>query len=344
MKRTLLAGLLLAIATPMFATNYTGQGISVTMTGGGDYVITQNLVYKFNFTTASGFFTNAWDGNAPTVSCSGGKCGVTPTPAAPGAPLADASKVSGTQPGSACETNECTFFSGGTLTGLTYTQTAKVTPVSGAIFTFTYTYVVTPTTSSVDPLTAWDLVQSSGDDAVVVPISATIAGESVVVNSTFKCVSGVPGTAKCGKFSFNLGTPGYNLADNRVSGLVVTVTNASSVVVFSQGAYSTVEDGVPYGTLTFPYTTNAGSNGATAYLQSGDAYTIMQSNDVPGGGFGPADLEEAVMDTVSPSLGPGSYTVTLTGTVKGNSASASILFSVSQQLHISAGDCTPPAN
>jgi hypothetical protein len=101
-----------------------------------------------------------------------------------------------------------------------------------------------------------------------------------------------------------------------------------------------VIDGDPFGSLTFDYKTNAGSNGHSEYLQDGDALTIMTANKVPGGGFGPTDLEEAIMDTVPLALAPGAYTVTLTGTVKGNSASSNISFSVSKQIHISAENCT----
>jgi hypothetical protein len=103
---------------------------------------------------------------------------------------------------------------------------------------------------------------------------------------------------------------------------------------------NTVIDGNPFGDFTFNYETNAGSNGHKEYLQDGDAYIVMTTNKVPGGGFGPTDLEEAIMDTVPVTLGPGDYTVTLTGLVKGNSASSNLPFTVTNQLHISAENCT----
>jgi hypothetical protein len=359
-----LTALLGAPSSAPAAPSQTAQGIMVNLQGSGDFIITQNQTWKFcngpdsctdlNSNTvapASSYFTNAWDGNAPTlVSCTPStKCTNLGTPPAPGAPGADFTWVYG--PGHAnsyaCASNKCTFWAGGDLQGLSYTQTASSSAGSGSTArtaTYQYTYNVTPTQTSVAAQTAWYLFQSSGGTTATINIDAQIAGESVVVNNTFKCLSGVPGTARCGKFSFNLGTPGYDATNDRVQNLTVTVTDVTDpnnpVVVETVNPGNTVIDGDPFGSLTFDYTTNAGSNGATQYLQNGDAYSVMTTNDVPGGGFGPTDLEEAIMDTVPATLGPGSYTVTLTGTVKGNSASSNLPFSITNQLHISAENCT----
>lgn len=343
------------------APSQTGQGIMVNLQGSGDFIITGNQVWKYcngpdNCTDlnnnpidpASSYFDNAWDGNPGTLqSCTPStKCTSLGTPPDPGAPAPDPTWVYGPghSDGYACKVNKCTFWTGGDLQGLTYTQTRTSTVGTGSTqrtATYQYTYNVTPTQTSVDARTAWYLFQTSTTGTTVsINIDALIAGESVVVNSNFPCSSGMPGTPKCGKFSFNLGTPGYNSIDDRVQNLQVTVTDSNNMVVSTATPGNTVNDGVPFGSLTFTYTTNAGSNGNTQYLQNGDAQTVMTANDVPGNGFGPTDLEDATMDTVPVTLGQGDYTVTLTGTVKGNNALASITFTVSQQIHISAENCT----
>jgi hypothetical protein len=87
--------------------------------------------------------------------------------------------------------------------------------------------------------------------------------------------------------------------------------------------------------VDFNYKTNAGSNGtAQAYLLEGAARGILNGNvsktspvnaidQFPGNNDGGADgsaLAEAIMNTVNVQLGAGTYTITLTGVVKGNSA------------------------
>jgi hypothetical protein len=158
----------------------TGQGIMVNMQGSGDFIITQNQVWKFcngpdnctdvdsnTVSPASSYFDNAWDGNQPTVSCTpsgGSHCTVLPT--VPGAPGADPTWVYGPghADGFACAANKCTFWNGGDLQSISYTQTAQVSTGSGGTsgtWIYTYTYDVTPTQTSVDPKTAWYLFKDN---------------------------------------------------------------------------------------------------------------------------------------------------------------------------------------
>jgi hypothetical protein len=342
----------------------TGQGIMVDMSGEGDFIITQNEVWKYcngpdgctdvdgnAVSPASSYFTNAWDGNAPTVSCDfPTRCTSLGTPPSPGVPSPDASWVVGPGHGQsdACGKNKCNFWNGAALDGVVYTQTATATAGSGnqkRTATYTYTYKVLPVAASYAAKTAWFLFRRSGGTTATITLNAYIAGESLVVNNTFPCKSNVPGTAACGKISFNLGVPGYytpsslNIADSRVQNLKIEVKQGDNVVNTIYPEHE-IQAGTPFGSLTFTYATNAGSNGNVEYLQNGDAKTIMLSNDVPGGGFGPTDLEWGVMTPVQLSLGAGNYSVTLTGEVKTNSALASLPFSVTNEIHVSAESCT----
>lgn len=326
------------------APSRTAQGIMVNLTAGGDFILTQNNLYQFNVATAATYFTNAWDGNAPTVTCTGPGCGT--APAAPAAPAPDASQVSGPSQQSACESNECVFFNGGTLTGLTYKQTAQIATGSGrtgATYTYTYTYDVTPTTTDPVPaLTAWDLVNTTGGSTATIDIGATIAGESVNVSATWPCP--VNNTAPCGKDSFSLLE--NDGVTSRVQNLSVTVTDNNN-----NGAL--LQSFTPGSTLVFgqdfPYLSNAGSNGNVAYLIPAlgatspmSALSILNTDQFKGndnGGVNGTDLAQAVMDSLQASLAVGSYTVNFTGVVKDNTGTTSTAFSVTQQIHIIGEGC-----
>jgi hypothetical protein len=289
----------------------TGQGIFVNLQASGDFIIAENQVWKFNdsfdtVTDVNGnpvagvgtYFTNAWNGNSPAISCTGGgaggtNCASANQPATPTAPASDPSKVIGPpgHPGCA-ETQDCTFWTGGTLTGSTYTQ--SVTGTGNGLngkgnWTFTYTYVIAPdpskdTDSTTDgvqvaPKTAWYLFQDN-TNTVTAAIDAVIAGESVVKNTT-------NGT----KYSFSLND---STTTNRVQNLVVTVneydsaTSAYDIPVYSANPSSTVvtnASGALYGqtgAVDFCYTTNAGSNGNTSLLLNGDARSILNGASLSG--------------------------------------------------------------
>lgn len=311
------ASALLALAGP----SQTGQGIMVNLSGAGDYAIVLQNTYKFNKTTAATYFTNLWDGIAPT--CDGRGCPGT----APAAPAPLSTKVNKGNPGKDDVTgkNECTFLTGGTLVGDTYTQSLSTgSNKDKNEATYTWTYVVTPTQATVDAFTAWDLVSSVGTGTTAhVDVTATIAGESAVNNTN---------NSKVGlKYSFDLGTT----LSPRVVGLTITLDG--------------VQVAWPNSTVNFPvnfyYTTNAGSNGNTALLKDGDARTILNTDSFAGndnGGAGGAALALATMDTVGLDLAPGVHTVTLTGTVKGNNALADLPIHITQTVTVITPGCGSP--
>jgi hypothetical protein len=263
--------------------------------------------------------------------------GCATAPAAPNAPVASASQLSSfINNGPGCK---CAFLDGTALPSTTYTQTAKVSTGSGktaATYTYTYTYNIAPTVSSVDPLTAWDLVNTTGGTTAEVDINAQIAGESVVNNTSV-------GT----KYSFSLlESDGIT---SRVTNLAVNVTDSNGNTVTSATPGSTLTQNAPGalsgdpGAVDFTYTTNARSNGNTSLLQNGDARTILNTDSFAGNNNGGADgsaLAIANMDSVPLNVGPGDYTVTLTGTVKGNNALADTSFSVTQTIHIITPGCS----
>lgn len=306
-------------AVPGFGgTGQTGQGIMVTFNAAGVYAIDMTNTYKFNKGTAAGYFTNVWDGNTPTCSPSNKCTGVT----APAAPAPDSSQVNSPNSGKSDVTgnNQCAFLAGGALVGGTYTQTADVGTGSSKT-TWTFTYVITPTVSSVGPFTAWDLISSTGTgDTAHVDVSANVAGESAVSNSN---------NSKVGlKYSFDLGTT----LSPRVVGLTISV---DGVATFA-----------PSATINFPvdfaYMTNAGSNGNTALLKDGDARTVLNTDSFAGNDNGGADgsaLALASIDPVGLDLPVGTHTVTLTGTVKGNGALADLPISVTQTITVITPGC-----
>jgi hypothetical protein len=320
--------------------NQTAQGIMVNLHADGTFTVVDNKQYEFDEATAATYFTNATTGG-PTVTCTGSptNCAISNQPATPDAPAPDPSKVNGTpQASGAVQHNQCTFLDGGSLSGLSYTQSQSRVGVNGkGNWTFTWTYAVTPTTATVDPLTAWNLVREVAGPAEV-PVTAAIAGESVLAKSNgWK------------KYSFSLTD---STTGNRVQNLALNVTDSDHNVVWSTVPESRVVANVPgadpgdAAAVDFPYTTNAGSNGAVGNLQNGDARTILNTDSFVGNDDGGADgsaLALALMEPQTVLLGAGDYTVTLTGTVKGNSGIANISFSVGNVVHIIAPGCGNPA-
>jgi len=322
----------------------TAQGNYVEFKVPSNLAIEQNIQYKFDDLQAAGFFTNAWDGNPAVATCKGNEttCAATKPASEPVSqrPPASASKVI-----DAVENNRCIWLNGGSLLGSSYTQSYDV---PGTKWTYTWTYVVTPTTASIPPKTAWVQDRILGGSGVAeVDINTMIAGESVMVSSQFPAP---------GKFSFSLlDSNGVN----RVQNLVYTLngTNAAGTAVDTQTI--AISDGDP---STIPPTPpghqsqpgvdlllksyNAGVNGDAALLwplppQGGATETKMSTilnsdaatnnNDGGAGGLAMAvDIVQPVIVTVE----PGDYTVNLTGKIKGNSSTADLSFSLVKKTHI----------
>jgi hypothetical protein len=121
--------LLLLTSGPSAFAATTAQSVMFNSTLPTEFVIEQSETWAFDSPTARTFYSNAWDGNPPTVTCTGGGQGGCQTPPpTPLAPAPDSSKVTPVANGEKCTF----FFNGGTLTGTgTYTQTVTVVVNSG---------------------------------------------------------------------------------------------------------------------------------------------------------------------------------------------------------------------
>lgn len=338
------------------------------LSGVGDFALVENQVYHFNIAEAAAFLANTLT-SGPVASCTGGptNCADSNKPAAPPAPSPDPNQVTDHGNGAAVA-DECTFLTGGTLPSSTYTQGVTVNGLNGrGNWTFTWTYTIEPNTDPVPAFTAWDLTQDAGGQ-VTTTIGANIAGESVVVSSQFPT----------GKYSFSLvdgsgnRVTGLDIQIADASNSVVFEAGPLSATPLGSTIVTNTPGATPYtgpGNVDFTYTGNGGAfgNAVAALMDStnssqvstysgpadkvpGDARSILDgavqrvtykdiftgNND--GGSDGSA-LAMAVMDTQTVTLGPGSYTVTLTGTIKGNGTSVSQNFAVSSVLHIITPGC-----
>lgn len=316
--------------------------------------IDQTQKYKFDVPVAATYFNNAWDNAVPSASCSGNGCGgVCPQPPAPAAPLPLASQVigggssgNGGADGVAGQ-NRCTFLDGGTLTGGTYTQ--KISNVNGgcnvceacnggsgcgtnlsscptvngqkykqvaksASWDFTYTYAVTPNIISVAAFTAWDLIETSGDNTVSLDVNALIAGESVSVSKNL-------GT----KYSFSLlqndgVTP-------RISNVCVSVDGGAATCVpypDQKLAYVDRNPSGPTPALDYLYNANAltcNGTACTSLMNGSGALAILNGDAFAGNDNGGANgqaLAAMLLSAVPFDLTVGDHAVTITAKVKEN--------------------------
>jgi len=169
--------------------------------------------------------------------------------------------------------------------------------------------------------------ETSDGETAHVDISALIAGESAVSKANWPR-----------KYSFSLEEPGTD----PTTGLPVMVSRVVNLAVSVDGTVAIPATSTVVYPIDFAYTTNAGSNGNTSLLTDGDARTILNTDWFAGNDNGGADgsaLAAALMDPVGADLGAGDHTVTLTGTVKGNNATANLLFSVTQTIHVVHPGC-----
>ncbi|UPM53790.1 hypothetical protein [Gottfriedia acidiceleris] len=350
LKKKVLSGIL-ASAT-LFGLSYnamaattsgtsTAQSIMADLHTEGTFALVENQFYHYNTAVAASYFTNAWDGNAPKATVSGaGASYVTTIP--DGTAYAPAPSQKELDSVIANNDNQHAFLEGKTLTGSTYTQnykldgSVKVTdPKTGkestksVTYTYTYTYNVAPTTpGDVTPFTAWDLTKTTGDSTAHISITADIAGESVQLSKQ----------NPTGKYSFSIGDDALT---NRVTGLSITVTDNTDVinpvVVSTTATDSTIVKG-----QDFNYFANAGTYGnstaAISALKEGSAANILNGDTFKGNDNGGADgsaLSKAAMTPVDVELGAGDYSITLSGSVKGNGIDLNPqAFEITKKIHI----------
>jgi len=337
LNRIFLSGAIVVVlalgSTPVLAQSITtAQSVMFATEMTGNFVMRETEAWEFDHAGAKTFFTNAWNGLAPSIECEGNSadCVATNKPATPAAPAPDPYRLN-----PVAGRNACTFWAGGGLAGGTYTQTVFLNGKKGdGLWKFTYMYLITPTFSSVPPRTAWEL-QSSNDSAAVVTLSGYVAAQATQKASstgkkksdwTFKTSHTLlngDGTARIASLQASLAWDG---------GQVGTLL-----------AYA-LESGIDYF-----YRSNAGSNGPTGQLVDGGTVSAIQNGRV---GSPRANFDDfagnngtlgdrAVLAPVSWAIpDAGQYTLTVSGTVKGVAGSLDQTFAVSKVISVSAGECS----
>jgi len=237
--------------------------------GAGVFGYTDKQTYTFDSQAAESHYTNVLETTAPPV-CSGSAANCSPTNAplaAPAPPAPDAGKVS-----ALVHVDRCTFFTGGLLSGSTYTQSVTVNGKNGkGNWTYTSSYRVTGETVAAE--TEWTSVLDSSGGAKVA-LEGEIAGESVLSKS--------PGNRK---YSFSLLD---SSGASRVTGLSVTLTDPAGVKGTPESVGSTVVNAAntaafhDFSVGTAPddpddlfLNTLVTTNGNTGLLAEGDARTIL---------------------------------------------------------------------
>lgn len=210
---------------------------------------------------------------------------------------------------SVAQNQRCTFYNGGTLTSET---------LGGGKNAVT----ITPNTNPVPAKTGWTL-SSSAPSSVPVTLDIVIAGQSVVVNKTKS------------KYSFTLTNSD---GTSRIQNLKVEVTGQADQFP-AHTILTNDENGTCLaGTL---YVGNAGNFGnATSYLKTnmtlGDIIALNQYGSTAV--CGNAAIAQA--DQLVYQLGEGSYSIIVSGTVKGNGADLlPQSFSVTKTVTVSAQGC-----
>lgn len=320
---------LLAPEEASFNKGSTNQNVTSSMFDidiDGTFQVVDEETWSFSATTAKRYFTNAQTTDPVTVQCTRGTC-PTPAPDAPPAPAPKASELNS-------HVSECNFWAGGTLPTKRYTQTNKIdggTGKSSWTYTYTYTYAVAPTQASVDPKTAWTLVNAEHGDPATLDISGFIASQSVQKRTgSFKTSHTVAGRIENLKYTL------YS-----VEGLVETLVETNSLA-------HTVASGQNFG-----YTATQVSNASLAHLLISNNSLV---SDIQQGKVGntatPQDFdnfagndnvgaEQAVITPVSIQLpGAGNYKVVVEGRVKGVDGAVDSSFTVTRNITFNGVSCT----
>lgn len=353
-----LAGLILAtlgsLATPVAAakkgSSTTTSGSTVTAQAiwtnfkpsgsGNTFGFTETETYSFDETIAHAAYalTNT---TGPTYTCTGGgsntgqPCNSSNKPANPEAPPAPRTfQIS--------NSDQCKFWSGGTLSVVTETATTTITPASGGNWKFTWTYTLggNPVGSdNPDDLSdgkgAWylALVEVDNGGMATVIFTGQIAGLSAQKTST------APGP----KYSFSLVE--NDGISPRISGVTVRTSqlNADTSEWDQIGMYepdSWVVDAWDEGnSIPNPafseFSIGAGQSlskqmaqtGTGSILTTGDARTILNTDYFAGnqnGGATGAALAYMQLAATHVDLPEGTFTVTLSANVKGIDGNVSV--------------------
>lgn len=354
---------MLANVNAVAAPSQTAQSVMVSTTyNSNSYEIRPEITYSFNRGThrepgtAMGYYTNTLI-SGPVVSCTnGGKndanCAAGNQPTTPTAPdpYADTPQKGTLKLQQQAQRDNCTFFSGGTLTGTTFEQSVPVPGTNGnGNWKFTWTYEIAPNADyDVDPatpgvqvaaFTAWTSTQS-GSLTVDVGFSGFVSSESYLKqNSTTK-------------YSFTMIDSGVTRARNVNATLESSFDNSTWTPLATMNLNNLDTDGdlindalAVSPTITdYEYYGNGGVFGNSAVYSSLHAGTgspmlvnaILTSdtfannnNDLANGNVHQANYGGTWLGVPGDPNGAALlYRTVITGTIKGNNGSGSQSFSV----------------
>jgi hypothetical protein len=321
--------------------NQTAQSVMVTVdTESSNFITTGNEVWFYDATCARTHFTNTLT-SGPEISCTGGgsggvNCLPANQPATPSAPVPDSTKLNGPV---GC--NSCNFWDGTALSDScgsslgTYKQNLTLDGVNGrGNWKFEWTY----TTALADPnfvpaaQMCWNLQSSSTTQAELI-FDVGIFSQSELSKPT---------TGR--KASFTLTDAG----GDRVQDLHYSVRDGDGNEVASGDLADTITSQCNNTGDSFYdvlYNANAGSNGVLSLLQDNQTigyilnHDSFANNDTTVAGAC-SNVDKATASASGIFVDDGSYTLTITGTVKGVSASLDDHFSVTSTICVSAGTCS----
>jgi hypothetical protein len=310
-----------------------GQSIMVTPTFEDFILIQGSETWHLNLANARSYYTTNVTG--PTVTCTGSatNCGAANQPATPAAPAADPTEPSNAYFAAGGDKNRCIFWNGGDPDApSSYTQSVTINGLNGnGNWKFTWTYsLVAPV--GIAAHTAWDLISSTSSGDAEVEITGFVAGQSVVKKIK----------AAKNDWAFKVShTINDGLGGHRVVGLAYSV-DGGTPVYFDALTQLQLETGVD-----FYYSQNSGNNGFANLLVDGAFVNVIQNggkaaysgelDDFLGNN---ATLGERV-NFFGPkvTLGDGTHSIVLTGTVKGNSGLGDLGINIQKTVTIDAQGC-----
>ncbi len=350
-----IAAMLVAATADAEASQSTNaQSLSFSLTSSDDFVLTDTEFWAYDEAAARTYFSNALV-SGPTVSCTGGgpggvNCQPGNQPPAPPAPDPNPNRLN-----PPVNNNKCVFFNGGDVTvqpqNSTYTQPLTRSGLNGSgnwRFTWTYQVAVGTGVNPVDERTAWIL--ESSDPANGVPISASgwMAGQSTQnktgKNARFKTSHGLLDSFGAARLEnagielldgdgnvlggVELGQPGFpNYSVNQ---------NENFYYITNAGTFNS-----PPGLLVLEGWVDDIQNGLVV-ANDGTTRDNFPGNDNQGGDrivFGEEDPQNGEALWLADVDQPGTYTVKMFGTLKGNPGEITTGFSATKDITI-VSDCT----
>ncbi len=325
LKATTAALILVGFSSVAEARTKKAQGIMVDFTGTQNLAIVQNTSYSFDKAAAASYFNNEYTG--VSFSCVGALSGCTISNRPP---QPDIPEVSASAAEAFAESLKCIFLDGGNLvSSSTYSTPVTLPGVNGSgSWTYSFQYSISPAVASVSALTAWNSI-ASGGTMVSTSIGANIASQAVIQSGNKR------------KYLFTLdrnnGTPRIRNLKLFLNGIQIASPTAT--------VFRNCQNCLPgqNGAVDFNFVPNAKQSGSVALIKSGDARTILNTDDIltndDGGSNGRA-LEIGQTSQTQVSLGVGNYSVTLKGRVMGVDVIADEDFAVSESVSVVAEGCS----